>query len=71
MIVYSEGDLFLTWIEETVNICKTADESNIIITAPSIRFEIKLDLSRTSKAMTTLEVDIDPNDGINHTNTEY
>jgi hypothetical protein len=26
---------------------------------------------RTSKAITTLEVDIDPNEGINHTNTEY
>jgi hypothetical protein len=40
-----------------------ADESSIIITAPSIHIEIKLDLSR-SKAIATLEVDIDHNEGI-------
>jgi hypothetical protein len=48
---------------DTVNLCKTADEISIIITAPSIRIEIKLDLSR-SKAIATLEIDSDHNEGI-------
>jgi hypothetical protein len=48
---------------ETVSICKIADESSILVTAPSIRIEIKLDLSR-SKAIPTLEIDIDHNEGI-------
>ena len=51
----SKGGFFLTRFEET------ADESSIIITALRIHIEFKL--SR-SKAMATLEVDIDHNEGI-------
>jgi hypothetical protein len=50
-------DFFLARIEET------SDESSILVTAPSIRIEIRLDLSR-SKAIATLEIDNDHTEGI-------